>query len=228
MTTLDGIEDQPLPERVYAALREMVISGRFPPGVRLVERELAEVLQVSRVPFRQALPRLEADGFVALLPRRGAIVRQWTLRDVSELFAVRESLEPLAARLAAERIAADPSVSLSVLRDCVLQARQALVAGDDHRAAAANVAFHREIVVLADNALLSRLLQPLDGRMEWLFRMTADRDLDVQCREHEQLFTALGSGDPALASSLAYVHVAAGRAPSLRSLTGLLPADHRP
>ncbi|GAB2856425.1 GntR family transcriptional regulator [Actinocorallia aurea] len=227
MRVSDAIANGALSERVYASLREMIIDGRFQPGARLVERVLCEVLQVSRIPLREALPRLEADGFVRLLPRRGAVVRQITLRDIGDLFAVRESLEPLAARLAARRVAEGHASASETegLRDLVTRARRALADGDEQGAAAANVAFHRGIVTLAGNDLLSLLMQPLDGRMEWLFRMTADRDLDVQCHEHEQLYTALMAGDAELAASLAYVHVASGRTPSLLSLADLLPTE---
>ncbi|ROO87000.1 GntR family transcriptional regulator [Actinocorallia herbida] len=224
MSVLDDLRDQSLSERVYAWLREQILNGRFAPGQRLIERELAELMQVSRVPLREALPLLENDGFVKLLPRRGAVVTQPTLRDIDELFDVRESLEVLAARLAARRAAADPGApDVLALADCIQRARRALADGDDATAAAANVAFHRQIVKASGHLLLHDLMQPLDGRMEWLFRMTGDRDLTLQCAEHEQLYEALRTGNVDLAGSLAFVHVASGRAPSLRTLLGVLP-----
>lgn len=88
-----------------ARIRELIISGDFAPGSRLRERELSQTLAVSRVPVREALQQLEAEGFIDTSPRRGATVKQITLRDVNELFDVRLSLEVLAARLAAQAAA---------------------------------------------------------------------------------------------------------------------------
>lgn len=87
------------------------VGADFAPGSRLRERELSQALDVSRVPFREALQQLETEGFTHTSPRRGAIVKQTTLRDVKELFDVRLSLEVVAARLAAQTAARGESSS---------------------------------------------------------------------------------------------------------------------
>ena len=92
-----GLADQPLSAKIYEALRERIIEGALRPGERIRERELAEELNVSRIPIREAMPRLEAEGFIRTLPRRGAVVTEMTIGDVEELFVVRSSLEVLAA-----------------------------------------------------------------------------------------------------------------------------------
>ncbi|MBB2947226.1 DNA-binding GntR family transcriptional regulator [Actinoplanes lutulentus] len=220
--TAIGTVDRSLSTQVYDFLRERIISGDLKPGQRLIEREICEQLNVSRIPLREALPQLEADGFIRTLPRRGAMVTQLTLRDIEELFDVRESLEVLAAKLAAGN--PDPA-GLAVLAENIREARAALDRGADHEAAAANVAFHDGVLALSRNALLAGLMQPLNGRMQWLFRMTADRDIRVQCAEHEGLFAAIRDGNTELAASLAFAHVASGRTPSLTLLADVLPAD---
>src|SRR5579862_7591453 len=93
------------PHRIYEEIRNKIINGDLPPGTRLRERELADELGVSRVPVREALPYLQADGFITLESHRGAIVTELTLRDVRELFDVRLGVEVYAARLAAQRVA---------------------------------------------------------------------------------------------------------------------------
>ncbi|WP_320781998.1 GntR family transcriptional regulator, partial [Streptomyces sp. CRN 30] len=89
--------------RAYDTLRRRIVEGELQPGQRLVERDLAAELEVSRIPLREALRLLEADGLVVLVPRRGALVAPFAPADVRHLFDVRESLEALAARLAAGR-----------------------------------------------------------------------------------------------------------------------------
>ncbi|GIM91594.1 GntR family transcriptional regulator [Paractinoplanes toevensis] len=217
-----GTTDRSLSTQVYEFLRERIISGELEPGRRLVEREICEQLNVSRIPLREALPQLEADGFIRTMPRRGAMVTQLTLRDIEELFDVRESLEVLAARLAAAN--PDP-IALAGLETRISAARSALDRGSDHEAAAANVAFHDDVLAMSRNRLLHGLMQPLNGRMQWLFRMTADRDIRVQCAEHEGLYAAIRDGNVELAASLAFAHVAGGRQPSLALLADVLPAD---
>lgn len=92
-----------LRDRAYQELRRRIVSTELAPGQRLVERDLAAELEVSRIPLREALRLLEADGLVVLVPHKGALVSPFTPADVRDLFDVRESLEALAARLTAER-----------------------------------------------------------------------------------------------------------------------------
>ena len=105
-----------LSERVAEALREGIISGRIPGGSKLNERELAAELKVSRIPLREALPLLEAEGFIHSEARRGSVVHTFTLRDAEEVFDLRLQLEPFAAAAAARRVAAgvDPVELLAV------------------------------------------------------------------------------------------------------------------
>jgi DNA-binding GntR family transcriptional regulator len=201
-----------LPEHVYESVRERILSGELQGGQRLKERDISDALNVSRIPVREALQLLEASGFVRVIPRRGAIVNELTERDVDELFDVRESLEPLAARLAAEKSAPE---SLAVLERVLQESRSAVEAGDGVRLARSNLEFHAAVVRAADNRLLETLMRGILERMAWVFRTTADRDMRVQCAEHENLVSAIRAGRVELAGSLAYAHVASGREPSV-------------
>jgi DNA-binding GntR family transcriptional regulator len=204
-----------------ARIRELIISGEFAPGSRLRERELSQALDVSRVPVREALQQLEAEGFIDTSPRRGATVKQITLKDVNELFDVRLSLEVLAARLAAQ--AAARGGSSSRLRQMMDQAEEATLRHDDAQIPLLNTALHAEIVSMGGNALLEYSMKPLLGRMQWLFTLTGHRDPQVQCAEHLSLCQAIYDGKAELAAALAFAHVELGRAPSLQGLAGRLP-----
>ena len=93
----------PQAERVYASLKHDILQGVLPPGTSLREEELGRSHQVSRTPVREALSRLEIEGLAARRPRAGLVVSTPTLDEIIDLYVVREALEGLAARLAAER-----------------------------------------------------------------------------------------------------------------------------
>ena len=197
---------QPLRDTVREHIRRGIADGRWLPGSRLVERDLADEFRVSRVPVREALQMLEREGFVELLPRRGAVVRMLTPEVVSDLFDIRQALEVLAARCAAERI---DDAGLERLHGVLLEGRQALEAGDQAWRGSANTAFHETVLDLAGNQSLRDLLEPLSGRLTWLFRQTRDH-ARVQA-EHEQLYAALSARDAELAVAVALAHVRASR-----------------
>lgn len=155
-------ERQPLAatrQRVREELRERILTGRLRPGDRLVERELAEDLGVSRVPVREAIRSLEAEGFLVVQSPRRVVVRQLARVDVEELFDVREALEGLAAGLAASRAGA---AELKRLERVLADAARATARGDAARITVLNSRFHDEIVAIAGNALLTTMLQPLE------------------------------------------------------------------
>ncbi|MFD3593021.1 GntR family transcriptional regulator [Nocardia sp. NPDC058640] len=201
-----------LRDQAYEELRDRIIDLRLSPGQRLVERDIATELAISRIPLREALQMLEREGLVVIVPRQGAIVAPFTVADVRDLFDVRESLEVLAARLAAER--AEPT-DLAALREQLTAARQATARADQPAIAAANARFHSVIVEISGNPLLQSLLRPLESRVRWLFHLTKERDPGTQCDEHEALYAAIAANDPDSAAEIAYRHVASGREPSL-------------
>lgn len=98
---------QPLREMVFDVLMEAIISGQLPPGERLMEVQLAEEMGVSRTPVREAIRRLELEGFVVMIPRKGAYVAGLSVKDIVNIFEIRTSLEQLAVSLATERMTPD-------------------------------------------------------------------------------------------------------------------------
>jgi DNA-binding GntR family transcriptional regulator len=91
-------------ERAYLYLKDLILSGEYKPGDRLIEREVASQLKISRTPIREALFRLESQGFVKTVPRKGVIVSNISEEEVIEVFTILSSLEVLAARLAAQKV----------------------------------------------------------------------------------------------------------------------------
>jgi DNA-binding GntR family transcriptional regulator len=204
----------PLRDRVRDELRARISDGRVEPGQRLYEMAIAEELGVSRLPVREAIRMLESEGMVSVLPRRGGVlVRSLERTDVEDLFDVREALEVLAARRAAERADAAGVEELGRLLET---ARRALAAGESAAVDAANTAFHEQVYRLGRNALVPQMLGPLTGRLHWLFRQNVEHERVLA--DHERLFRALADQDPDLAAAVALEHIRASRRMVLRMM----------
>lgn len=212
-----------LADQTYQQISEKIIRGDYKAGHRLREREISEDLSISRIPIREALPQLEADGFIDIFPRRGAVVRAFTLKDVEELFDVRLNLEVFAARKAAEQMASGGSAErLEIL----MVAAEAAKSSDDFQAISTfNAQIHAEIITLSGNKLLVKTMRPVLGKLRWLFALTSQRDPQIQYGEHRALYEAIQAGKPELAAAIAYAHIEMGREPSLAQLAGVLPAE---
>lgn len=203
--------DKPLRDIVGECIRNAIYDGTFPPGARLVERDLAEEYLVSRLPVREALRILQNEGLVEHLPTRGVVVRTLDRRQVSELYDIREALEVLAARQAAERIAEGTENHLAAT---LREMRDALAAGNIKAAYAANSRLHDEITQLSGNALLAETLEPLVGRVGLLRHKI--EDFDRTHAEHEAMCEAIFSGDPDRAAAAARDHVRSSRERTLK------------
>lgn len=210
----DAGPSAPLRDQVYEALQARIGDGRLRPGDRIFEQEIAVEFGVSRVPVREAIRMLQSSGLVEVRERRrGVFVRSLDRRQLEELFDVREALEVLAARLAAERSDADDIEHLGELsRD----ARRALDDSDVEAMSEANTAFHDKLMALSGNELLVSMLEPLHGRLAWLFRVNLEPER--VCAEHEELYAAIVAGDVALAAEVAQRHVRSSRAMVLNGI----------
>jgi DNA-binding GntR family transcriptional regulator len=202
-------------ERVLATLRQEIIAGRLRPGDRLVERELAERFGVSRVPVREAIRALVAEGFVLFETPRRTVVRRLTPTDVKELFELREALEVYAAGLASARADEKDLAELAVLLD---QAAAATAVGDAETITDINTRFHDRILAMAGNSLLISVMEPVDGRLRWLTRQ--NEEWPQLLTEHRELYEAIASGDPDRARAHALAHVRANYRSTVRHLFG--------
>ncbi|MBV8391940.1 MAG: GntR family transcriptional regulator [Alphaproteobacteria bacterium] len=194
----------PLSREVSDRIRGQILSGRRKPGERLIEDRLSAELGVSRVPVREALRGLSAEGLVRIEPRRGASVAEITPEVVSELVEVRALLEGLNARLAAERH--DPAI-VAELRETLARGNAAAQSGTSAELAELNAEFHERLSVASRNTVLSEMMRGLRERTSLAFALNRrDRAAD-DWQEHAGVLEAVIAGDGELAALLATRHV---------------------
>ncbi|TCJ30491.1 GntR family transcriptional regulator [Nocardioides jejuensis] len=199
-------------------LRTRIVDGRLAPGERLVERDLAEQLEVSRIVVREAIAHLVSEGLAVTLPRRGAQVAPLDVDDVSNLFDIRVALDALAARTAAKRRTDD---DLAALDRALRAAGEATAAGDHDRAAQLNADFHDLLMDAAHNPQLAVLHRSISGQVRRVFRITQDVAPEQLHHEHEDLLAAVRAGDSRAAARAATHHVESARAGALERLRAL-------
>ncbi len=210
-----GLSHRTLREQVEDEIRERIVSGHYLPGARLVEDRIAAELNVSRNPVREALRSLCVEGFVAVVPRRGAVVRQLTEAEVGDLFDVRRALESLAASLAAEHGGKQAGARL---RGVLAAARDATTRGAFDELATLNTEFHEQVVALSGNEMLRLLVGSLASRTRWIFRQSAEDRATGSWAEHLSIVEAIEAGDVDVAAKLAAEHVEAARASAISHL----------
>lgn len=193
----------------YEWIRDRIIDGTILHGSRIREREIAAELDVSRIPVREALPRLEAEGYIRTVHRRGAVVTPMRMQEVFELFTVRSALEPLSAREAALRCA--EGASPERLKQSLDAAEEALHSGDARRIANATAEFHDEIVELSGNELLKQITMPIRGRVKRFFNIVTQEGSASTHQEHVTLYQAISLGQAERAAALALAHLEHGR-----------------
>jgi DNA-binding GntR family transcriptional regulator len=178
-----------LGDQISQVLLDGIVSGRFEPGERLVERRIATELGVSQAPVREALRRLEALRLIETMPNRGARVRAFTEEDFAEFFPVRAGLEETAADLAVKRLDGD----VTVLEGHI----ERLAAAEGPDVMRHSIAFHREIVEAAGNRLLTSVWESL-GIEVWttLSVRRHDTELCGKTAEHIEIADAFRRRDP--------------------------------
>jgi DNA-binding GntR family transcriptional regulator len=194
--------------RVQDELREAILTGSLPPGSRLRAEPLAEQMQTSRTPVREALILLAREGLVDIEPRRGAVVRSFDATDLLDLYDVRALIEPHAARRAATRI---DDASLDRLHE-LCDLADARGAEDDAAVEDQllfNEEFHRIIVAAAQSPRLEAAMHAVAGIprafRESFWHDAAYRDQSLFC--HRQLVGALAAGRPHFAEAVMRMHI---------------------
>jgi DNA-binding GntR family transcriptional regulator len=207
---LQALDRVRLVDRIIEQLRDMILDGSLPPGTRLVQEKLAADLAVSRTPLREALRVLEQDGLVSLsASSSAAVVIELDEHDVRELYEVREVLDGLAARLAAE--AGHPPEAFKALDRCVEIILSASDPFDTRRFVKAHTEFHVGIVHLARNRRLTQLIPMIRMSSQMLYpslRRQPDRMLE-SAHEHATILEAIRSGDGGESERLARAHIRA-------------------
>lgn len=184
----------PLRDVVFETLRQAILRGELKPGERLMEIHLAQKLGVSRTPVREAIRKLELEGLVRMIPRKGAVVADITVSDLEDVLEVRVALEELAVKLACRRITAEQLADMRHLADNFKKSLQ----GDDVGVCAqADMKFHEAIYDITGN---KRLVQILNNLREQMYRYRMEYLKDRQSHsilvaEHQEILEALENRD---------------------------------
>jgi DNA-binding GntR family transcriptional regulator len=215
----DGIHAE-LRERI----KEMIVTGKLAPGERINEKELCDLVGVSRTPIREALKVLAADGLVELLPNRGSKVTSPSSQEIRNLFSVIASLERLAAESVAENASPDQLVHLRQLHDQMLNMHSK---GDRTGYFELNHRIHETVIEYAGNAELTRTHADLmtRARRPRFVAITSDDRWNESVKEHELIMTAMELHDGRFAGEILFRHVVKTGEAYIASLTD--PRDLR-
>ena len=209
----------PLRDVVFNTLRQAILKGELKPGERLMEIQLANKLGVSRTPVREAIRKLELEGLVLMIPRKGAEVAEITRQDMEDVLEVRTALEELAVKDACDHIT---DAQLSELKKASNEFKRALLEGKDLVTCAdADMHFHDVILSATNNRRLIQILNNLSEqmyryRMEYLKDERTHRTL---IEEHDAIRRALKKHDKAKAGAAIRVHIDNQKRSILESLT---------
>lgn len=196
----------PLRRKAEDALRKIILSGRFQPGERLKERELMELLDVSRTLVREALRQVEAEGLIEIIPNRGPVVAVLTYEEAEEIYEVRGILEAQICTGFALRARSEHMQTLATTFDSLADAARR---GDVEQTVALSDTFYDTIAAGCGNRLLGNMLRQLHNRIVLLRRtsLSAPTRLPETLYELTQIFEALKARDEAAASKAALHHV---------------------
>jgi DNA-binding GntR family transcriptional regulator len=194
-----------LADRAFATLHEAILVGRLEPGRRLPIEELASALDMSPMPVREALRRLDAVGLVEHVPHRGARVTRLSVADVVEIYEARLALEPLAVRHAAERLSEEDGERARTAFDALAKVARRTTA----RTWPAHTEFHFALYRAARSRWLMRLILPLWESAERYRMATWPKGrLDIRQDEHEAILDAVLAGKADKAARLMHDHLA--------------------
>ena len=196
----------PLRDVVFNTLRRAILRGELKPGERLMEIQLANKLGVSRTPIREAIRKLELEGLVLMIPRKGAEVAEITEKNLRDVLEVRCALEELAVQLACDRINQE---EIHELHAAAARFEQMFDSDDITSIAQADEAFHDVIFQATDN---ERLIQLLNNLREQMYRYRIEYLKKKECypqliAEHEELITKITHHEKQEATKIMCRHI---------------------
>ena len=196
----------PLRDVVFNTLRKAILRGELKPGERQMEIQLANKLGVSRTPIREAIRKLELEGLVLMIPRKGAEVAQITEKNMQDVLEVRKALEELSVQLACERITPEQVEEMKMAAE---DFRKVLKSGDVTKIAEADVKFHDIIFAATNN---QRLITLLNNLREQMYRFRVEYLKQKECypqllEEHDKLIALISGGEVEEACELMGCHI---------------------
>lgn len=207
-------------ERAYTLLRKNLVAGRYRPNQRLVELDLADELKASRTPIRQALQRLEIEGFIEP-SRHGWVIKDYSVEEITHIYEVRIALESEASRLAAERCS---PADVAKMQHHLDQSTQAIEQQDITAFVKHHDEFHGMIVRSGKNPILADAVRlyrehPYNRRVAHTYR---DEDLREAGESHRLMLEAIREGRPEDAGALTRAHLELSRSITLQRFAGML------
>ena len=197
----------PLRDVVFNTLRQAILKGELEPGERLMEIQLADRLGVSRTPIREAIRKLELEGLVLMIPRKGAEVAKMTLKDMEDVLGVREALDELAAKIACKKISDEQLANLKTIKD---EFKRSMDSGDVKKIAEEDVKFHDAIYEATNNA---KLVSMMNNIREQMYRYRVEylkdpKNYPMLVKEHDAIYRALEARNMELVTTEMHTHVA--------------------
>lgn len=197
---------KPLREVVFESVRGAIISGALKPGERLMEVQLAEKLGVSRTPIREAIRKLELEGLVIMIPRKGAYVADLSIKDITEVLEIRAALEGLASGLAALRITEE---EIDQIELNAKQFHKAIEDNDFDGIVQADIEFHDNIFKATRNEKLMQInnnLREQVQRFRIMYISKSNKSMDL-ARDHYEIAEAISKRDIDAAERIARKHI---------------------
>jgi DNA-binding GntR family transcriptional regulator len=196
----------PLSDIVFNTIRDSIITGELKPGERLLEKRLAEKIGVSRTPVREALRKLELEGFILVTPRKGAVVTVMNERDIKDVLVIRAALEGLAASLACENMAGQEIDKIIAIKE---EFEEAAEKQDLEAMLEKDIELHDLIFKASKNFRLAIMINNLREQI-YRFRMAYLKDsnyIDSIIKEHGELIKAIVEKNKSLAEALSVAHI---------------------
>ncbi len=207
LSEIDSYSYKPLRKQVYEVLREGILTGKIKPGEKLTEVDIAQKLNVSRTPVREAIRMLELEDFVVVVPRQGIFVAGIkSIEEINDIFQVRVELEGLAAYLTAKNIRSyqikEMEKQIEQLKDCIKQ-------NDLEKCIEIDIAFHQIIYEASKNKWLQKLLDSLFEQITRFRSESLAREgrLEQALEEHQELLDAIIQKDGKLAREIVCEHI---------------------
>ena len=190
-----------LRQKILENIREAIVSGSLKSGSRVSEPELAERYGISRTPIREAFRQLESEGYLTVIPRRGAVVSEFSPKDVEEFYAIKSIMEGYAARRACEYLSEKDLARLQAINDKLAELARA---GDIKNFFKVHNSFHELFIKASDNDKLRELIAGLVTKFQRLrfASLSLPGRMDISVQEHEKIIDAFRKKDADLAETL--------------------------
>ena len=187
-------EPRLLSEDIADSIKAAIIKGKFKPGEKISEGDLAESMGISRTPLREAFRKLENEGFIEIIPRKGAVVTGISPREVNDLYEIKSTLEGLAARLASANMKDKDIKKLEKIND---ELKDHIDRNDLEAFYRAHTKFHEVFVKLSENRRLIRMISNLNDHFKrfGIVSMTLPGQYESAIKQHEGIIRAFKSGD---------------------------------